>query len=111
MKRIAWIAGSVVALCVAILLVDYAIATHRAPIDDQLIKSLQLQVRSDAAFAPKLAAEQKRVTTARRSRKFRDNIIAWTLIFGAAVFLTAAKHCREHHTLTFGQRPERLFLR
>jgi NADH:ubiquinone oxidoreductase subunit E len=91
MRAAAWIAGGLIALCVAILLTDYAIASRRGPRDDQLIKALQEQVKSDAQLAPKLAAEQKRVTAARRARKSRDNAIAWVLIFAAAVFLTVAK--------------------
>jgi NADH:ubiquinone oxidoreductase subunit E len=91
MRNAAWIAGGVTALCVAILLADYALAARRGPRDDQLIKALQEQVKSDAGLAPKLAGEQKRVTAARRARKSRDNAIAWTLILAAAVFLTAAK--------------------
>ena len=91
MRNAAWIAGGVTALCVAILLADYALAARRGPRDDQLIKALQEQVKSDAGLAPKLAGEQKRVTAARRKRKSRDNAIAWTLILAAAVFLTAAK--------------------
>jgi NADH:ubiquinone oxidoreductase subunit E len=90
-KQIAWMAGGLVALCVAILLVDYAVASRRAVQDDRIIKALQTQVTSDASLAPKLAAEQKRNTDARRARKFRDNLIAWVLIATAAVFLTAAK--------------------
>jgi NADH:ubiquinone oxidoreductase subunit E len=91
MRNAAWIAGGAIALCVAVLLADYALAARRGPRDDQLIKVLQEQVRSDAGLAPKLAGEQKRVTAARRARKSRDNAIAWTLILAAAVFLTAAK--------------------
>jgi NADH:ubiquinone oxidoreductase subunit E len=91
MKTAAWVAGGLIALCVAILFVDYALATRRAPQDDQLVKTLQEQVKSDAALAPKLAGEQKRVTAARRARKSRDNAIAWVLILASAVFLTAAK--------------------
>jgi NADH:ubiquinone oxidoreductase subunit E len=91
MRSAAWIAGGVIALCVAILLTDYALASRRGPRDDQLIKALQEQVKSNAALAPKLAGEQKRVTAARRARKSRDNAIAWALILAAAVFLTAAK--------------------
>ena len=91
MKASAWIAGGAIALCVAILLTDYALASRRGPRDDLLIKALQEQVKSDAALAPKLAGEQKRVTAARRARKSRDNVIGWTLILAAAVFLTAAK--------------------
>ena len=66
------IAGSLVALCVAILLVDYAAATRQP-------------------FAPRPAAEQKRVTAARLARKSRDNAVAWVLIAAAAAFLTFAK--------------------
>ena len=90
-KKTAWIAGGLIALCVAILLTDYAVATRRAPKDDQLIKSLQTQVKSDASLAPTLAGEQKRNTAARRARKSRDNVLAWVLILVSAVFLTAAK--------------------
>src|ERR1035441_1716771 len=91
MKIAAWIAGGLTALCVAILFVDYALATRRAPKDDQLIKALQEQVKSDAALAPKLAGEQKRVTAARLARKSRDNALAWLLILVSSLFLTPAK--------------------
>ena len=91
MRRAAWISGGLIALCVAILLIDYAVASRRGPRDDQIIKALQEQVKSDAALAPKLAGEQKRITAARRARKSRDNAVAWILILAAAVFLTAAK--------------------
>jgi NADH:ubiquinone oxidoreductase subunit E len=91
MRAVAWIAGAAIALCVAILLTDYALATRRGPRDDELIKALQQQVKADAALAPRLAGEQKRVTAARRARKSRDNAVGWALILGAAVFLTAAK--------------------
>jgi NADH:ubiquinone oxidoreductase subunit E len=91
MRVAAWIAGCLIALCVAILFVDYALATRRSPKDDQLIKALQEQVKSDAALAPKLAGEQKRVTAARRTRKSRDNALAWLLILASSVFLTTAK--------------------
>jgi len=84
------IAGGVVALCVAVLMVDYAVASARAPQDDRLIKSLQRQTQADASFAPKLAAEQKRVTAARRARKTRDGAVAWVLIAAAAAFLAFA---------------------
>ena len=85
------IAGSLVALCVAILLTDYVVASRRAPQDDKLIKDLQQQTKADASFAPRLAAEQKRVTDARRARKSRDNGVAWGLIAAAAAFLMFAK--------------------
>ena len=74
-----------------LLLVDYAVASWRGPRDDQIIKALQVQVKSEASLAPKLAAEQKRSTDARRARKSRDHALAWVLIGMAAIFLTAAK--------------------
>ena len=85
-----WIAGAAVAACVAILLADYAVATWRAPRDDKMVKSLQAQVKSDAAMAARLSAEQKRITGARRERKSRDNAVTWILIAAAATFLTFA---------------------
>jgi len=91
MRTAAGISGGLIALCVAVLLADYALATKRAPKDDQLIKTLQEQVKSDAALAPKLDGEQKRITAVRRARKSRDNALAWLLILTSAVFLTAAK--------------------
>jgi NADH:ubiquinone oxidoreductase subunit E len=66
------IAGSLVALCVAILVTDYIVASRQP-------------------FAPKLVAEQKKVAAARLARKTRDNAVAWVLIAAAAAFLTFAK--------------------
>ena len=66
------IAGSLVILCVAILVTDYAMADRKP-------------------FAARPAAEQKRVTSARLARKSRDNVAAWALIAAAAAFLTFAK--------------------
>ena len=90
-RTASWIAGALAALCVAILLADYVVASRRAPGDDRLIKDLQQQTKADPSFAPKLAAEQKRVTAARRARKSRDNAVAWGLIAAASVFLAFAK--------------------
>lgn len=86
-----WIAGAAVVACVAILLADYAVSTRQAPRDDKLIKTLQQRVKSDAALAPDLGAEQKRITNARRVRKSRDNAVSWVLIGAASVFLTFVK--------------------
>jgi NADH:ubiquinone oxidoreductase subunit E len=85
------IAGGAVLACVVILLADYVVASRRAPVDAQLIKSLQQQVRADAALTPKLASEQKRITAARLARKSRDNAVAWGLIAAASLFLICAQ--------------------
>jgi len=98
--RRAWAAAIVVAACVAFLLGENVIAARRAPRDDRLVKSLQEQVKSDASLAPKLAAEQKRVTEARLARKLRDRWLAWALIAAAGAFLASAKRGnREWRTL------------
>jgi NADH:ubiquinone oxidoreductase subunit E len=73
-----WIAGALVAVCVAILLMDYALAPRQP-------------------FAARPAAEQKRVTSARLARKTRDGVVAWGLIAASAAFLALAKR-------TVGQR-------
>jgi len=85
------IAGSLVALSVAILLADYVVASGRAARDDRVIKSLQEQTKAEASFAPRLAAEQKRVTASRLARKSRDGAVAWGLIAAAAAFFIFAK--------------------
>jgi NADH:ubiquinone oxidoreductase subunit E len=90
-RRAAWAAGVLVAACVAFLLADYVVAATRAPREDSLVKSLQEQVKADASLAPKLAAEQKRITDARLVRKVRDRWLAWTLIVAACAFLASAK--------------------
>jgi NADH:ubiquinone oxidoreductase subunit E len=89
--KIARVTGWLAAACVAILLADSLIALRRTPRDDSIVKTLQQQVKSDASAAPKLAAEQKRVTDARRSRKARDNAISWVLIGAATIFFLFVK--------------------
>ena len=90
-RRAAWAAGLVLSTCLAFLLADYAVAATRAPRDASQIKSLQEQLKSDASLAPRLAAEQKRITEARLARKLRDRWLAWTLILAACAFLASAK--------------------
>ena len=93
----AWIAGAATAVCVVALLTDYVVAEIRAPRDDRRIKALQEQVKSDARQAPTLAAEQKRITAARRARKSRDNVVAWVLIAAAGLFLIYAPKSAPRH--------------
>ena len=105
------ITGAAVVACVAILLADYGLATWRAPHDDNIVKDLQQRVKSDAALAATLAAEQKRVTAARRARKSRDNAIAWILIAAASIFLTFAKRIvGQAHWPAQGSQPRSLFV-
>ena len=90
-RRLARISAAVIAAMTLLLLVDWAVATIRKPKDDKLVKDLQEKVKTDAALAPKLAAEQKRVTDYRRSRKRRDDWAADLLIGAAIVFLVCAR--------------------
>jgi NADH:ubiquinone oxidoreductase subunit E len=84
-------AGAVVVVCAAILFTDDLLARRRAPQDDRRIAALQEKVRNDAAEAPKLEAEWKRITAERRARKTRINGLSLVLIAAAAAFLISAK--------------------
>jgi hypothetical protein len=83
-------AGGIIVVCVAILLADYVVARVLTPRDDQRQAALQVKVKTDATFAPKLAADQKAVTERRLARKTRDNVLAYVLIVSAALFLSCA---------------------
>ncbi|HLK69562.1 MAG TPA: NAD(P)H-dependent oxidoreductase subunit E [Bryobacteraceae bacterium] len=96
-RRLARVSAGVIAALTLLLLVDWAVATSRAPKDEKLIKDIQETVKNDASFAPKLAAEQKRVTDYRKSRKRRDNWIANGLITAAIVFLVCARRNLPRH--------------
>jgi hypothetical protein len=89
-RRGAIVAGAVAAVCAAILTADQITAFNRTKAADKVIRDLQKQVQSDASLAPKLAAEQKRITGSRLSRKSRDSLVAWLLIGAAAAFLICA---------------------
>lgn len=90
-RRLVRIAAGVIAALILLLLVDWAVATVRKPKDDKLVKDIQEKVKTDASLAPQLAAEQKRVTDYRKSRKVRDSRAADGLIVAAIVFLYCAK--------------------
>lgn len=81
-------AGCIIVACVAILLADYVVARVLIPRADQSQAALQVKVKTDATFAPKLAADQKAVTDRRLARKTRDNVVAYVLIVSAALFLS-----------------------
>jgi NADH:ubiquinone oxidoreductase subunit E len=93
-RRAAWISGGIIALCIAVLAVDWAVATWREPKDEAIVKHLQEEVREDPDFAPKLEAENDRITAARLGRRQRGQAIAWILLAAAALFLTAVNHLR-----------------
>ncbi len=90
MSKLRRVAAYAIAVLVAILLVDYAVATRRAPNDDKLVKELQKKNQTDAAFAPKLTAEQNRITAAHLARRSRDRAIAWMLIVVSATFIVSS---------------------
>jgi NADH:ubiquinone oxidoreductase subunit E len=90
-RRITLVAAGVIAVCVAVLSADYALARFREPRDDARIAALQQQVRTDAARAPTLEAEHKRITDTRRARKIRIEVLSYVLMAAAAAFLTGAK--------------------
>lgn len=93
-RRAAWAAGAAIAVCIAILAADWAVAAYRAPKDEAIVKRLQAEVHEDASFAPKLESEQKRITDAMLARRQRGRAMAWILIAAAAMFLTAVNRLR-----------------
>jgi NADH:ubiquinone oxidoreductase subunit E len=97
MIRLTRISAALIAALTLLLLVDWAVATIRKPKDDNLVKGFQEKVKNDASLAPKLAAEQKRVTDYRKSRKRRDNWAGNGLIAAAIVFLFCAKRNVPRH--------------
>jgi len=106
-RRATRISAAVIGALTLLLLVDWAVATVRKPKDDSLVKALQEQVRNDASLAPKLAAEQKRVTEYRKSRKRRDNWAGNGLIAAAIVFLFCAQRNLPRHIPAAPQRATR----
>jgi NADH:ubiquinone oxidoreductase subunit E len=74
--KLAWIAGGAAAACVTILFTDYVVACLTTP--------------PDARHIVRPAAEEKRITAARQSRKKRDGIVSWALIASAGLFLIYA---------------------
>jgi NADH:ubiquinone oxidoreductase subunit E len=91
MKKLAWISAAVVVACLVLLTADWGIAAYRQPKDEQIVKHYQKQVKEDSSVAPKLDAEQKRITAARIARRQRDRATAWILILASAVFLASVK--------------------
>jgi len=91
MRGVTRISAAVIAALTLLLLIDWAVASVRKPKDDQLIKNIQEQVKTEALLAPRLAAEQKRVTNQRKARKQRNDWAADCLIAAAIVFLVCAR--------------------
>jgi NADH:ubiquinone oxidoreductase subunit E len=91
MSRPAKIAAGAVAALTLLLLVDWAVLSIRLPKNDKAVKALQEKTKQDAAFAPELAALQKRVTDYRQARNRRDRWAGYGLLIASAVFLTLAK--------------------
>jgi NADH:ubiquinone oxidoreductase subunit E len=90
-RRAAPAAAIVMGLCVLLLTVDWMVAAVQAPKHDKLVAGLQKKVKSDASLAPRLAAEQKRITAGRIWRKRRDHVTGYVLLAAAIVFLASSK--------------------
>jgi hypothetical protein len=90
-RRAAAIGASVVVVCVLILTASYVAARIMAPRDARIVEDLKKKVRQDSSVAPKLEAEQKRITAALARRKKLDNLLAIVLVAAAALFIASAK--------------------
>ena len=106
-RRVVRFSAGVIAALTLLLLADWAVATVRKPKDDQLVKDLQEKVKADASLAPQLAAEQKRITDFRKSRKRRDNWAANGLIAAAIAFLACARRNQPRRVPAAPQRATR----
>lgn len=91
LRHVAWTTGILLFAGVAALVVDWAIAAHRSPRNEQIIKALQNQGKEDAAIASRLEAEQKRITEELRERHWRSHAIGWSLLVCSAIFLASVK--------------------
>jgi NADH:ubiquinone oxidoreductase subunit E len=93
--KVARIAGVIAAVCVAVLVADYIVATVRTP--------------ADVRHMVRPPAEEKRITAERQARKTRDNAVAWVLIAAASLFFIYAPGRRKRlphqvpRTLKVGQ--------
>ncbi len=85
------IAAAIVAAGAAIMIADYTAARMHVLGDARRIAELQRQTQSDASFAPKLAAEQDRITRVRRARRARSRSLAVLLIAASSAFVASAK--------------------
>ena len=84
-------AGVLVLLCVAALTVDYVVMRMWTAASDARVAAMQVRVQSDAALAPVLAAEQKKIADFNRARRARINWLSLVLVVAAAGFLSGAK--------------------
>jgi NADH:ubiquinone oxidoreductase subunit E len=90
-RRAAYVSAAIILLCTAALTADYVQARRRAVEDDKLVANLQTGVLTDASLAPRLAAEQKRITAALLARKSRVEWISVVLLGACAGFIASAK--------------------
>ena len=85
------IAAAIVAACAAVMIAEYAAARMHVSGDAERVAALQKQTQTDASFAPKLAAEQDRITRVRGARKARSGALSVLLIAASSAFLASAK--------------------
>lgn len=106
LRRAAWAAGILILAGIAVLTTDWAIAARRAPKDEQIIETLQAQVKHDAAVAETLEAEQKRITDARIARRTRGRAVGWGLLVCSALFLVSVKRliALKGHEVIYGSK-------
>jgi NADH:ubiquinone oxidoreductase subunit E len=83
--------AAIITLCVVVLLTFFVVATVRAPKDDRYVKSMEKQVKQDAAIAPKLLAEKTRIANFRLLRRRTGEVSGWVLLAASALFLGCAR--------------------
>ncbi len=73
------------------MIADYAAARLSVSPDAERLADLQKQTEADASFAPKLSAEQDRITRVRQARKERDDALSVLLIGAVSAFFAGSK--------------------
>ena len=85
------LSGLTVIACLAVLARGYWVASAETQPNAQRVVELKAKVETDAAFAPVLADELARQSTALRARKATNESVAIVLIASAALFIACAK--------------------
>ncbi len=89
--RIAAVAGVVVVLCTAVLIVDHAVGLWRDAGQKARIVDLEGQTKEDAEVAAVLHEERKGQTDASLARETRGRALAWVLLMAGGAFVGAGK--------------------
>jgi NADH:ubiquinone oxidoreductase subunit E len=90
-RRIAIVSGTVVVVCTAVLIADYAVGAWRTARQTARIVELEGQTKGDAEVAAVLHDERKAQTDESLARETRGRALAWVLLLAGGVFVGSGK--------------------